>query len=101
MTGRSITCAKMRVFWPCKDGYLNFIIYGGEAGKKTNQALVEWMESKGLAPEFLKKKDWKSFNIAEVKQEEIDRMEEPIGRFFLGVTKEEFFAAVTQREMLG
>ncbi len=101
MTGRSITGAKMRVFWPCKDGYLNFIIYGGEAGKKTNQALVEWMESKGLAPESLKKKDWKSFNIAEVKQEEIDRMEEPIGRFFLGVTKEEFFAAVTQREMLG
>ena len=42
MTGRSITGAKMRVFWPCKDGYLNFIIYGGEAGRKTNQALVEW-----------------------------------------------------------
>jgi crotonobetainyl-CoA:carnitine CoA-transferase CaiB-like acyl-CoA transferase len=46
MTGRSITGAKMRVFWLCKDGYLNFIIYGGEAGRKTNQALVEWMESK-------------------------------------------------------
>jgi crotonobetainyl-CoA:carnitine CoA-transferase CaiB-like acyl-CoA transferase len=101
MTGRSITGAKMRVFWPCKDGYLNFIIYGGEAGRKTNQALVEWMESKGMAPEFLKKKDWRSFNIAEVAQEEIDRMEEPIGRFFLQVTKEEFFEAVTRREMLG
>jgi len=101
MTGRSITGAKMRVFWPCKDGYLNFIIYGGEAGRKTNQALVEWMDSKGMAPEFLKKKEWKSFNIAEVTQEEIDRMEEPISRFFKDVAKKEFFEEVIKREMLG
>lgn len=101
MTGRSITGAQMRVFWPCKDGYLNFIIYGGEAGRKTNQALVEWMDSCGMAPEFLKQKDWKSFNIAEVTQQEIDEMEEPIARFFQRVSKTEFFEAVTQREMLG
>ncbi len=101
MTGRSITGAKMRVFWPCKDGYLNFIIYGGEAGRKTNQALVEWMDTKGVAPEILKNKDWKVFNIAEVTQEEIDQMEEPIGDFFLGVTKKEFLDAVISRGMLG
>ena len=101
MTGRSITGAKMRVFWPCKDGYLNFIIYGGEAGRRTNQALVEWMDSKGMAPEFLKQKDWKTFDIAQVTQEEIDRMEEPIGHFFAGVTKAEFFKEVVKREMLG
>ena len=101
MTGRSITGAKMRVFWPCKDGYLNFIIYGGEAGRKTNQALVNWMDSKGMTPEFLKKKDWKVFNITEVTQEEIDQLEEPIGRFFQGVTKKEFLEEVISRGMLG
>ncbi|MGH7829755.1 MAG: CaiB/BaiF CoA transferase family protein [Candidatus Binatia bacterium] len=101
MTGRSITGAKMRVFWPCKDGYCNFIIYGGEAGRKTNQALVEWMDSKGMAPDFLKNKDWKSFNIANVTQKEIDEMEEPIARFFQGITKREFFEGIIQREMLG
>lgn len=101
MTGRSITGARMRVFWPCQDGYLNFIIYGGEAGKKTNQALVDWMDSKGMAPEFLKKKDWSSFNIAQITQEEIDEMEAPIARFFAGVTKKEFFAEVIKRGMLG
>lgn len=101
MTGRSITGAKMRVFWPCKDGYLNFIIYGGEAGRRTNQALVEWMDSRGKAPEFLKNKEWKTFNIAEVTQEEIDQMEEPIARFFEQVTKKEFLEEVIQREMLG
>lgn len=101
MTGRSITGAKMRVFWSCRDGYLNFIIYGGEAGRRTNQALVEWMDSKGMAPEFLKQKEWRAFNIAEVTQEEIDRMEEPIARFFETVTKKKFFQEVIKREMLG
>ena len=101
MTGRSITGAKMRVFWPCQDGYLNFIIYGGEAGRRTNQALVEWMDSKGMAPDFLKQKDWKTFDIAQVDQEEIDRMEAPIGNFFQGVTKAEFFKEVVKRQMLG
>ena len=101
MTGRSMTGAKMRVFWPCKDGYLNFIIYGGEAGRKTNQALVEWMEAKGSAPESLNQKDWKSFNIAQVTQDEIDQMEQPIADFFQGVTKEEFLEQVIARGMLG
>ena len=101
MTGRSITGARMRVFWPCKDGYLNFIIYGGEAGRRTNQALVEWMDSKGMAPDFLKQKEWKTFEIARVTQEEIDRMEEPISEFFKGVTKAEFFKEVVKRQMLG
>ncbi|HWP60735.1 MAG TPA: CoA transferase [Candidatus Acidoferrales bacterium] len=101
MTGRSITGARMRVFWPCKDGYLNFIIYGGEAGRRTNQALVEWMDSKGMAPEFLKQKDWRAFEIAKVTQEEIDRMEEPIAAFFATLTKAEFFREVIRRDMLG
>lgn len=101
MTGRSITGARMRVFWPCKDGYLNFIIYGGEAGRRTNQALVDWMDSRGMAPDFLKVKDWKTFDIAQVTQEEIDRMEEPIARFFAGLTKAEFFREVIKRQMLG
>jgi crotonobetainyl-CoA:carnitine CoA-transferase CaiB-like acyl-CoA transferase len=91
----------MRVFWPCKDGYCNFIIYGGEAGRKTNQALVQWMDGKGMAPDFLKQKDWRSFNIAQVTQAEIDQMEEPIGRFFQTITKREFLEGAIQREMLG
>ena len=44
-----------------------------------------------MAPAFQKQKDWKTFDIAQVTQEEIDRMEDPIGQFFEGVTKAEFF----------
>jgi crotonobetainyl-CoA:carnitine CoA-transferase CaiB-like acyl-CoA transferase len=43
MTGRSIKGARYRVFWPCRDGYINFIFYGGVAGRRTNEQLVAWM----------------------------------------------------------
>src|SRR5712691_1863127 len=39
ITGRSITGAKMTALWPCRDGWINFIIYGGAAGRHTNQHL--------------------------------------------------------------
>jgi crotonobetainyl-CoA:carnitine CoA-transferase CaiB-like acyl-CoA transferase len=101
MTGRSITGARMRVMWSCRDGYLNFIIYGGEAGRRTNQALVRWMDERGMAPQLLLEKDWSRFDITTVSQEEIDRIEAAIGPFFLTLTKAEFFAGVVKRDMLG
>jgi crotonobetainyl-CoA:carnitine CoA-transferase CaiB-like acyl-CoA transferase len=49
IVGRSITGARMRALYPCKDGHINFIIYGGEAGKRSNEAMVEWMAENGGA----------------------------------------------------
>ncbi len=33
VTGRSVAGARYRAFWPCRDGYLNFVLYGGAAGR--------------------------------------------------------------------
>src|SRR5205809_479514 len=63
MTGRSITGARMRVMWTCRDGFLNFIIYGGEAGRRTNQALVRWMDESRMAARLLLAKDWSRLDI--------------------------------------
>jgi crotonobetainyl-CoA:carnitine CoA-transferase CaiB-like acyl-CoA transferase len=101
ITGRSITGAIMRAVYPCKDGYLTYIIYGGPAGIRTNKRLTEWMDSKGMAPEHLKNKDWNKFSIATVTQEEIDQIEEANMKFFKTVTKEEFFKFVLENDMLG
>jgi crotonobetainyl-CoA:carnitine CoA-transferase CaiB-like acyl-CoA transferase len=101
MTGRTITGAKFRTVWPCRDGYLTFIIYGGPAGQKTNRALTEWMDTKGLAPDFLKAKDWDHFDVNVLTQEEIDQMEAVIGKFFLGITKAEYLKGLVERGMLG
>jgi crotonobetainyl-CoA:carnitine CoA-transferase CaiB-like acyl-CoA transferase len=101
LVGRSITGARMRVMWPCRDGYLNFIIYGGEAGRRTNQALIQWMVEKGMdVPVDLREKDWRRFEISTVTQEEIDRIEAVIGPFFKTISKNEFFQGIIERDML-
>ncbi|HSR56189.1 MAG TPA: CaiB/BaiF CoA-transferase family protein [Alphaproteobacteria bacterium] len=101
MTGRSVHGANYRVFWPCKDGYLNFIIYGGVAGRRTNEGLVAWMKDSGAELGPLKEIDWATFDPTQATQEEVDALEEPIARFFLSVSKAEFLEQAFEREMLG
>ncbi len=101
MTGRTITGAKFRTVWPCRNGFLTFIIYGGPAGQKTNRALTEWMDTKGMAPDFMKQKNWDQFDVASITQPEVDRMEDAIGKFFVNLTKQEFLKEGVERGMLG
>ena len=101
ITGRSMTGARMRAIYECKDGYINFIIYGGKAGRRSNQALVEWMAEHGLATDSLLKKDWNRFSIETSTQGEIDEIEGPTARLFLQYTKAEFLEEAFKREMIG
>ncbi len=101
VTGRSITGATMRAIYRCKDGYINFIIYGGAAGRRSNQALAEWLAEEGLASDGLLKKDWDHFDIAKSTQAEIDELERPTAALFRRKTKSEFLEQAYQREMLG
>lgn len=101
ITGRSITGALMRAIWPCKDGYVNFIIYGGPAGVRTLQALVAWLEEEGLATPELRERDWTTFNVATSTQADIDAIEGPAGALFARLTKAEYYEGVIARGMLG
>lgn len=101
ISGRSVEGAKFRAIWPCADGYINFIVYGGKAGRHTNRELVKWMQEKDMAPDWLVEKDWSDFDVSTLTQEELDRLEEPIGEFLQTVTKEEFFQNAIERRMLG
>jgi crotonobetainyl-CoA:carnitine CoA-transferase CaiB-like acyl-CoA transferase len=101
MTGRSVTGARFRVFWPCRDGWLNFILYGGAAGRRTNERLVAWMRGRGLEPGALASQDWAKWDPTVATQERVDALEAPIGRFFASLTKREFLEGAHAREMLG
>lgn len=101
VVGRSITGARMRALYPCKDGHINFIIYGGEAGKRSNEAMVEWMAEAGRAPEHLKQKDWGAFNVATSQQAEIDSIEKPFMDFLRDKTKAEFSSESVKRGIMG
>jgi crotonobetainyl-CoA:carnitine CoA-transferase CaiB-like acyl-CoA transferase len=101
MTGRSVKGARYRVFWPCKDGWLNFIFYGGVAGRRTNEQLVAWMRERGAELGPLGGIDWARFDPTKASQDEVDALEAPAAKFFAGVTKREFLTEAHKREMLG
>lgn len=101
VTGRSVTGARFRVFWPCRDGYINFILYGGVAGRRTNEQLVAWMRACGAELGPLGEIDWQKWDPTSVTQEEVDAIEAPIARFFAAVSKREFLEEAHRREMLG
>lgn len=101
LTGRSVKGAKLRLFWPCKDGWINFSLYGGAAGRFANRQLAAWMEEKHVDAGRLKQVDWDKFDLTALSQEEVDALEAPIGKFLLALTKQEFYEGVIQREILG
>ena len=101
ITGRSVTGAKYRVFWPCRDGFINFILYGGAAGRRTNEQLVAWMRERGFELGPLAAINWAKFDPTRANQTEVDAMEVPIANFFTAVTKREFLEETHRREMLG
>ena len=101
ITGRSMTGARMRAFWPCMDGWINFIVYGGAAGRHTNQQLVAWMEECGMPSAPLSGIDWRTFSVTGLTQDEVDAIEAPIGRFLSTLSKQEFLEGAAARQMLG
>lgn len=75
--------------WPCKDGYVIFSISTGAHAKRNNCPLFKLMKSKGVEDNFLFKLDWENFSFGTTKQDIIDRIEEPIKKFFKMFTKKE------------
>lgn len=101
ITGRTLTGARCRAFWPCADGYLNFALYGGAAGRRSNQMLVAWMAEAGAELGALANVDWSRFDPKVLDQEAIDHLEAPIARFFAGLRKRQFLDGASRREVLG
>jgi len=101
ITGRTLTGARMRAFWPCRDGYINFVLYGGVAGRRSNQQLADWMREAGAPLGAVASIDWSTFDPKPLTQAEVDALEQPILRFFAGLTKREFLEGAAAREMLG
>ena len=101
ITGRSVKGARFRVFWPCRDGFLNFILYGGVAGRRTNTQLVAWMRECGAPLGPLAQIDFEKWDPTLATQADVDALEAPIAAFFSSITKRRFLEEAHRREMLG
>lgn len=78
---------RQRQTWPCKNGQINFVIYG--AWGATYDILVQWLEENGINTEDLKRLKADNWDVFNMSQERWEKVEKPIGEFFLKYTKEE------------
>ncbi|MBI2832354.1 MAG: CoA transferase [Chloroflexi bacterium] len=90
----SLAKAYARSSFPCKDGYVATLILGGGGSRfvMSSKAIVDWMDSEGAAPEWLKDLDWVNDYAAEtLNQDKIDRVEGAIIAFLKTKTKQELY----------
>lgn len=85
--------------WACKDGFVSYAIWGGQAGARTNQALVGWMDSYGMATDTLLNMDWAAYDLKTAEDSLMKEIEEGIAEFFLSRTKEELYQGALERRI--
>lgn len=92
---------QMRRTWPCKDGLVTWIFMPGQmGGRRRNEAFINWMDSEGMADDFLKEFDWDTLDYADITQETIDRLEAPTVKFFMQHTKLELLEGAVKYRIL-
>ena len=87
----------VRYVWECKDGSVCFAVTGAARFGRSQRALVEWMDSEGMAPDYIKEIDWATLDFGSINQKMRDRLEEPIASFFKQKTKAELFQEAVKR----
>ena len=90
-----------KVVYRCKDGFVAFGIFSGALGSKSMRGMVNWMDEEGLAPNFLKERDWEAFNLEASELKEVDRFSEAFARFFDNHTKSELYEGMLKRGIMG
>ena len=93
---------EMRSTWACKDGFVVFAISGGAAvsQRRVAQGMVDWMDSEGMASDFIKSINWATdYDRSSVSQEVVDKVEGNVQEFFFTKTKVELFAEGLKRQL--
>ena len=88
-----------RQVWRCQDGYVFFFMVGGRAGAKSFHELVSWMDSEGMANQYLLSVDWETLDMFKVSQYVVDQISQPIEKFFMTRTKKEIAREAVKRQI--
>ena len=97
----------VRAVYACKDGYVSFLLPGGRGARLSISPVVRWIEEEGVAPEFMKKRDWTTWDAAELASrgeegvKDFSAVERHIEDFIATKTKAELYErAITDRILL-
>jgi crotonobetainyl-CoA:carnitine CoA-transferase CaiB-like acyl-CoA transferase len=97
---------KRQIIFPCKDGFVSVLFFGGPFGAKGCHTLVRWMAEWGMAPDHMLETDWDTWDdvyLAELGNEaqvEIDRVERALADFFSPFTMQELYEQALQRRLM-
>jgi crotonobetainyl-CoA:carnitine CoA-transferase CaiB-like acyl-CoA transferase len=85
-----------RQLWRCKDGYVTWLLMGGDSGARLTKAFVDWMDETGQAG-IMKGIDWETVHVSQASQEELRGWEEIMGKFLQEKTLDEIEAQAFRR----
>jgi crotonobetainyl-CoA:carnitine CoA-transferase CaiB-like acyl-CoA transferase len=94
---RKFGAVSLRAVFPCKDGHISALLVGGTLGGASLTSLVRWMDEDGMAPAFMKERDWGEWDLSALAAEgetgarDVTMVEEHFSRFFATKTKAELF----------
>lgn len=97
---RQIGSTRIRIVFPCKDGHVVFRLFGGPAFAEGQRALVEWMDSEGMASELLKNIKWEELHASTSNTAMADELGEDFGKFLLTKTKDELWQEALKRRFI-
>ena len=90
---------RVRINWPCKDGYVNYMVQGGTVAYST-RALLDWAKEDGLDTAELDEIEWEELGYGAVTPKLMDQFSGPIGEFFKGHTRAEVVQGSLDRRIL-
>ena len=79
---------------------MSFGMHGGGFGAKTNHELVKWMDSEGMASDFLKGIDWENLDMETATQDLYNELSDAILKFFKTHTKKELAREALSRGIM-
>ena len=90
---------RVRINWPCKDGYVNYMVQGGTVAYST-RALLDWMKEDGFDIAELAAIDWEEMGYGAITPELMAQLGGPLGDFFNGHTRAELVQGSLDRRIL-
>ena len=90
---------RVRINWPCADGYVNYMLQGGGVAPST-RALFQWMEEDGFDVTELQAFEWETMGYGRITPNVMDTVVGPMADFFLRHTREELTRESVSRRIL-
>lgn len=93
-----------RLNFPCRDGHVSMFLVGDVWGGPAMQGLTDLMHADGMAPDFMRQKDWLNWHVSDLLgshgQAESDRIDAAVMAYTQTKTKHELYAAALTKRLL-